>query len=205
MAGIGQIRGAILEEAVSFLLRKVGYRIATHRDFGTRNGHSGLEVQGRGCWHQIDTLACFDASPAFMYPLRLLVEAKCYKTKIGVGVIRNAVGVLKDISENYFTLDAMGNESDLQIQRFNYHGAVYSSSGFSKVAQHYAIAHQIFLIDYAGIHVMKPIIDEILSLELSDFSEEEQNNVRSIREAFGNILGNNNQNLNTVLSGKREK
>ena len=106
MANISQVRGALLEEAVLYLLGKTGYDVFDHHSSklgpGLRSGHSGLDVEGRGSWHQIDALAEFSASPAFMYPLRLIVEAKCYRANrpVGIEVVRNSVGVLKDISEN---------------------------------------------------------------------------------------------------------
>jgi hypothetical protein len=111
MATITQIRGALLEEAVLFLLRKVGYEtydpaaLSLSQLQHMRAGHSGLEVRGRGTWHQLDAFALWKHSPAFMYPLHLMVEAKCYASyrPVGVAVPRNSVGVLKDISENYFT------------------------------------------------------------------------------------------------------
>ena len=103
MASIGQLRGALLEEAVSHLLETVGYRLLDEGDEGVSMGSAGLNVRGRGSQHQIDCIAGFDATPAFMYPLRLVVEAKCLNKKVGLSVVRNSVGVIKDISENYFT------------------------------------------------------------------------------------------------------
>lgn len=76
---IMEVRGLVLEEIVLYLLEKVGYRVITAGETGTRVGHSGLEVQGRGEWYQIDAIAAFYFTPSFMYHLRLMVEAKCYK------------------------------------------------------------------------------------------------------------------------------
>lgn len=150
MAKISQIRGALLEEVVLFLLEKVGYSIIEFdpaqrpEETGLNGGHSGLEVKGRGTWHQIDALATFDYSPAFMYPLRLMVEAKCYKKdKVGIEVARNAVGILKDISENYFTLNVR-RRNVVQVPRYNYHSAIFSTSGFTSGAVEYSLAHQVF-------------------------------------------------------------
>ncbi|MCA8412837.1 MAG: hypothetical protein QJR04_20565 [Burkholderia multivorans] len=56
-----------------FLLNKIGYDTidlngAPRRDSEQmRSGHSGLEVRGRGTWHQIDAFAIWRHSPAFMY------------------------------------------------------------------------------------------------------------------------------------------
>ncbi len=151
----------------------MGYRIVSAGDEGTKSGHSGLEVEGRGEWHQIDALAAFDFTPAFMYPLRLLLEAKCYSDsrKIGIDVVRNAVGVLKDISENYFTLKTGTGHSDkiLKVQRFNYQSAIFSTSGYSSNAERYAIAHQVFLIQYDNVPLFKVIADGLKAIDESYF------------------------------------
>jgi hypothetical protein len=164
---LSSARGLILEEIVLHLLELVGYRIVRAGEEGTRSGRSGLEVQGRGEWHQIDGLAAFDRTPAFMYPLRLLVEAKCYSPNrpVGIEVTRNAVGVLRDISENYFTYTSSASPGvDVQVPRFNYHSAIFSSSGYTSGAQRFAIAHQVFLIQYEKVALLKPIIEGLLAL-----------------------------------------
>jgi hypothetical protein len=161
-------RGLILEELVLHLLTLVGYRIVTPGEEGTQQGHSGLEVRGRGEWHQIDALAAFDRTPAFMYPLRLLLEAKCYARgrPVGIEVARNAVGVLKDVSENYFTYTPLGPAGTaVQVPRFNYHAAIFSTSGYTSSAQRFAIAHQIFLIQYERVPLLEPVVDGLLSLQ----------------------------------------
>ncbi len=170
MANISQIRGALLEEAVLYLLEKVGYETievnASNPDSGLREGNSGLEVRGRGSWHQIDALASFISSPAFMYPLRLMVEAKCYKESrpVGIDVARNSVGVLKDISENYFTVSNRSG-SEVQVPRFNYHSAIFSTSGFTSGAAEYSLAHQVFLIQYENVPVIQPLLDTIMEFD----------------------------------------
>ena len=127
---IPQIRGAILEELVLVLLDKAGYRILNENDGDElRNGPNGLELQGRGEWHQVDALVSYDFTPAFIYPLRLIVEAKAYDTKVGIDVIRNAVGVVKDVNENYFTHKSTQGQ-EYKIRRFNYAYAVFSLNGF---------------------------------------------------------------------------
>jgi len=179
------IRGAILEEVVLYLLTLVGYRIVLPGENGTKLGHSGLEVQGRGEWHQIDALAAFDKTPAFMYPLRLMVEAKCYDYHrlVGIGVVRNSVGVQKDISENFFTHDnGTGQSSNsIQIPIYNYHTAIFSTSGYTKNAQRYALAHQIFLIQYQSVQILRPIIDAILNFTIDHFARNPENSPKRIQ------------------------
>lgn len=172
MATITQIRGALLEEAVLFLLTKVGYSpidqiaLAQRPTEELRVGHSGLEVRGRGTWHQLDAFARWNHSPAFMYPLNLVVEAKCYASTrpVGVEVPRNAVGVLKDISENYFSLQGRHGDS-IPAPRYNYASAIFSTSGFTRGAVEYAVAHQVFLIQYDHVPVIEPLVSAILAFD----------------------------------------
>lgn len=167
-------RGVILEELVLHLLSIVGYRAVTPGEEGTRCGHSGLEVRGRGEWHQIDALAAFDRTPAFMYPLRLMIEAKCYSRgrPVGIEIARNAVGVLKDISENYFTYPpTVPGDTEVQVPRFNYHSAIFSTSGYTIGAQRYAIAHQVFLIQYERVSLLTPVVEGLLAIATEHFTE----------------------------------
>ncbi|TCS68987.1 hypothetical protein EDC61_1222 [Sulfuritortus calidifontis] len=204
---ISSVRGLILEELVLHLLTLVGYRVVAAGEEGTRSGHSGLEVQGRGEWHQIDALAAFDRTPAFMYPLRLMVEAKCHSPgyPVGIQVVRNVVGVLKDISENYFTYQPLApGESPVVAPRFNYHSAVFSASGYTSGAQKYAIAHQIFLIQYKRISLLVPVIEGIRGIRQThvesttvgqrddddDISKRLRSTVREMIRARGDVYWN---------------
>lgn len=182
----------MLEEAVLFLLKKVGYKIIRNKSDSIdpsdlKDGGSGLEVQGRGSWHQIDALAEQEQTPAFMFPLRLLVEAKCYpKNKVGIPIVRNSVGVHKDVSENYFTKYRLsGHQSAI---RFNYQSAIFSASGYTKPAIDYAVAHQIFLIDYKEIPVIAPAIQAIKSLEVGSLTQQGTDDILGVRKRFRDTL-----------------
>ena len=205
MASIPQIRGALLEEAILFLLEKVGYSIIEldssqqPEEEGLYGGHSGLEVRGRGTWHQIDALASFDYSPAFMYPLRLLVEAKCYQENrpVGIEIARNAVGVLKDISENYFTV-ATRRGRGVQVTRYNYHFAIFSTSGFTSGAAEYSLAHQIFLIQYENVPVIQPLIDAIMSFDNTCVTSVGKKSMSEIRRFYRSRLKDREEQIETL-------
>ena len=192
MATASQIRGVLLEEAVLFLLKKVGYRIVRAPNDSLdktdlKVDHSGLEVQGRGAWHQVDALAEQHQTPAFMFPLRLLVEAKCYPNqRVGIPVVRNSVGVHKDISENYFSKYRKSGEK--ATVRFNYQSAIFSVSGYTKPAIDYAVAHQIFLIEYKGIPLIEPVIKAIERIETDSLTANGSRNISSARRVFRDIL-----------------
>ena len=191
MATIGQIRGAMLEEAVLFLLQKVGYKIVRDPSESIDStdlqiASSGLELQGRGTWHQIDAVAEQHQTPAFMFP-RLLVEAKFYTTqKVGVNVVRNAVGVHKDISENYFSKHR--EQGSYSTVRFNYQSAIFSVSGYTKRAVDYAVAHQVFLIEYKKIPVIEPVIQAINDISAESLTQHGMSEMAEVRKTFRETL-----------------
>ena len=166
-----QVKGVLLEEFVLRLLANAGYRIldGNENSAGIKKESSGLYLQGRGHWHQTDALVAYDYTPAFIYPIRLIVEAKAYSSsssnngKVGLNIIRNAVGVLKDVNENYFSLsntdsgDSNTHSDEYKIKRYNYTYAIFSLNGFTENAQKYAIAHQVFLIQYYYNHLFDRI------------------------------------------------
>jgi hypothetical protein len=154
------IKGLILEEVILFLLRVAGYRTievaGTDPTLGTCA--AGLQVRGRGGEHQIDAIADFAIGQPFSYPQRLLVEAKCYDAHpVRLPLVRNAVGVLKDVSEFW----ASPRSSLPQKNRYHYHFALFSTSAFTKEAQRYAFAHDIHLLPLAGSSFFAPIVREI--------------------------------------------
>jgi hypothetical protein len=106
-----------------FLLSRTGYRIVENGEDGTRMGPAGMELRGRGEWHQIDALVTPLYSLPFIYPLRLMVEAKCYakERKTDVRIVRAAIGTALDVNQSY---SKNGLGSDIEMQQFNYHAAL---------------------------------------------------------------------------------
>lgn len=155
----------MLEEAILYLLRASGYRplesAPQSRHPSPIRGSlvaGGLWLSGRGSEHQIDAIADFALTLPFTHPHRLLVEAKSYSRErsIGVRFIRNAVGVLKDVQEYW-----VGREGVPPKGRHHYQYAVFSTSGFTDVAQKYAFAHDIFLVPLASSQFISQIVDLI--------------------------------------------
>ncbi len=171
MATISQIRGMLLEEAVLYLLRTSGYTpvLSAGSDPTLYNGHSGLEVFGRGGKHQIDAIADPIISLPFSNSSRLLVEAKCFSggRPVGLHIIRNTVGVLKDVSE--FWVPPNDPNRLLTIRPYHYQFAIFSASGYSIDAERYAFAHDIYLIQYQNSLYMYPIIQKILDITFNAF------------------------------------
>lgn len=149
----------LLEEAVLFLLRHSGYKTvhSAGDDSSLEDGHSGLEVKGRGSKHQIDAVAEYLIPQPFAHPQRLLVEAKHYSSDIGLNVIRNAVGVLKDVNE--FWVPPV--TSTTPIKRYHYQYAVVSGTNFTSNSQKYAFAQDIYLIPLGASSFFSDVISAI--------------------------------------------
>src|SRR5579862_6617253 len=147
------LRGYVLEEILARLVQNTGYRLLVDASQDTdelENRSNGLAVRGRGGSHQVDVLGELLWIPAFTFPLRLIVEAKARKGTTGIDDVRNAVGVLSDVNQNYTRTD--GGRRVL-IQKYSYRYALFSTSGFSRHAAEYALAHQISLVEIGRAHV----------------------------------------------------
>jgi hypothetical protein len=140
-----QFKGYVLEHVLAYILESSGYSIITkvsNADPDITNGANGLDISGRGAKHQIDVIGDLDWVPAFTFPTRLIIEAKFRGQKIGIDVVREQIGILTDINENYFSAHSKDPKP-----RYRYVSAVFSASGFTQPAIDLAIAHQIQLID----------------------------------------------------------
>lgn len=162
MASVGQVQGMLLEESLLYLLRFCGYTPITGvgKDHTLKKGRAGLEVRGRGENHQIDAIADFRVPQPFSNPSRLLIEAKFKDRRIGINVVRNAVGVLKDVSEYWAT-----GRPPQKCPRYHYQYAILASSGFSKQAEQYAAAQDVYLIPFAKGGFFTPVLDAIAALQ----------------------------------------
>lgn len=151
MAGVSPeaLAGYILEELLAYLLRNAGYRLLTDESQDPRelaNRHHGLVVRGRGADHQIDVLGELLWVPAFTFPLRLALEAKCRKSKTDIATVRNMVAALIDINQNNMPNRGVAHNEELH-PKYTYVGAIFSASGFSSHAADFALAHAVSLID----------------------------------------------------------
>lgn len=161
----GTIRGVIFEIIIKKLLEKNDYENLQQNGQTIETG----KIKGRGVWHQIDAFGKFSYTIPFIYPIRLIAEAKWFegkRKKAGLDTVRNFVGVLKDISENYFIENGEKIDEKIFIKRYTDCGAVFSANGFSLDAQKYAYAQGIFLVSYENHYIMKDIIT-ILKLILN--------------------------------------
>ena len=218
-----QARGYLLEIVLSKLIEINGYdviSVADNDEIVSRG--NGLNVRGRGGFHQFDTLGRFKITPPFVYPLRLFVEAKFYTSKpVGIDRVRMGVGILEDINTNYSTVEM--DDEELSIEKYQYHYAIFSTSGFTKAAQRFAIAHKIHLIDLTGdeyrsiIGLIREIVEELdnrfpygydniskemFSLFKEEFSKVIRGEIMDINLGYGEELINMVSSLKRNIDGK---
>lgn len=164
-----QAKGYIFESVIWRLLKQQGY---IHVETS--------ELNGRGAKHQIDAYGVLSYPTPFIYPIRLICEAKCYKDSIGLSVARNFVGVIKDISENYIVGEDHNRNTH---ERFTDVGCIFGSNSFVLEAQDYSWAHGIFLVSFNKVSMLSPIINKIHNFtESNKFSE--SMSINDLRDAF---------------------
>jgi hypothetical protein len=120
-----------------------------------------LEMRGRGCWHQIDRPCDYSTFMAFINPIRLLGEVKFHSVPIKKHDIREFVGALKDIQENYFAPD----DASAPSERYTELGVFFSASGFEGEAEKLAYAHNIKTVSHKNVWLLEPLKRLVEELE----------------------------------------
>jgi len=167
-----QLKGYLFEVFIMELLCSNQFSIINildePKDRVRENRKGFIEIKGRGCWHQIDCPCDYNKLIPFAYPLRVLGEVKFFKSELSKVHIREYIGIIKDIQENYF----VGDEDDI----FDFYprkmeiGVYFSANGFQKEAEKLAYAHGIKTISYKNnfiINKLKFLIEELESNYLS--------------------------------------
>lgn len=195
-----QAKGYLLESVLAKLLKVNGYDLVTSTDNEDNEivnlPRNGLNIKGRGAYHQFDSLGTFRITPPFTHPIRLFLEAKFYTSnKVGIDRVRMGIGILQDVNTNYSTVK-MTNE-ELKLPKYNYNYAIFSTSGFTGDAQRLALAHKIKLIDlssgyYSWIRdFINQIVDRLFSRNNDDISSRVFND---FKEDFSRWINNLNYN-----------
>ena len=162
-----QLKGYLLEIVIEKLIKVNGYDIiSTSCEDESVIRNNGLNVRGRGGYHQVDSLGEFRFTPPLMNPMRLFVEAKYYSEnkKVGIDKVRMGIGILQDVNTRYVTLEM--SKEELSLMKYDYHYSIFSTSGFTEDAQRLALAHNISLMDlscsrFEGIlKLISDIVDE---------------------------------------------
>ncbi|HEM5246740.1 TPA: hypothetical protein U1346_001415 [Streptococcus suis] len=157
-----QVKGYLLEIVLARLLKVNGYDLVATTSTDIVQQGNGLHVKGRGGYHQFDSLGTFRITPPFVYPIRLFLEAKFHSKKIGIDRVRMGIGILQDVNTNYSTIQM--TIAELELPKYNYNYAIFSTSGFTDDAQRLAIAHKIYLMDLSSGYYswIKDFINQIV-------------------------------------------
>lgn len=143
-----QAREYIFEEKVKKLLQDSRYISVVEE-----------EVAGRSGYHDIHAYGKINIPTAFMYPVRVICQYKYYaKNRVELNHIRDFGGIMADVSERNY---AIKGEAKNIADRYSYSGCFFSATAFSRDAQEYAWAHNIFMVSLERIGVMQPILKKI--------------------------------------------
>lgn len=165
--------GQAFEIFVKHILLQVGFVEVKSDGLYVFDGTSGQMIQGLGEAHNSDVLL----EPPVQIPLftqtRVLIECKDYEQKVGLNIIRSALGLREDI--NHFELvdknELLSRKSQRRkgiiktFERFSYQVAVASTSGFTVPAQKFAATHRIPLIEFDKMPFWRQYTDMMEQLE----------------------------------------
>lgn len=195
-----RLKGYMFETILMKLLKNNNFLAVEERSDKIReNRRNFIEVRGRGTWHQIDCLCDYSVLLPFMFPIRMLGEVKFHSNSISKEKVREFIGVVKDIQENYFASDDISEVSN----RVSEIGVFFSTSGFQKEAVKLAFAHNIKTVSYKNNHVIERIKNLITDIERNylraSYCISEGNMVDFIND-FSEILESNNNNYNEFIN-----
>ncbi len=163
----GQVRGYLFERVICLLLRQNDLALVKpdryNRDRVRHARENFIELKGRGGWHSIDCPFDYNRTVPFLYPLRLIAEVRYHQTTVTKDAIRNFIGVLRDIQENYFIDDSLTPE--MVRERRMEIGLFLSANGFQAEAERLAYSHGIRTISYKNNPIIQMIKDDIDELE----------------------------------------
>lgn len=212
----GQAKGYLLEIVLAKLLKVNGYSLVISTDMEIVSRGNGLNVKGRGGYHQFDTLGTFRITPPFVYPIRLFLEAKFYSQtkKVGIDRVRMGVGILQDVNTNYYTVQVTGEE--LKAPKYHYNYTIFSTSGFTDDAQRMAIAHKIYLMDLSSGYYrwikdfINQIVDGLFAIHSTNGDSISKDIFNDFKDEFSRVINasgynelyqwvNNDYQLSTVI------
>lgn len=201
----GQIKGYLFELAIVYLLKNNGFNLieGNDRKYIRRNSNNVIEMKGRGTWHQIDCPFDYNIITPFLFPLRLIGEVKFYSKAIHKEKIREFIGVIKDIQENYIVDEQNKENYNMLKPRYIEAGVYFSANGFQHEAENLAYAHGIKTISYLNNPVIKEIKDNIVDLEQSAINA--KNRKKYFEYLKHRLLQMDSSNTNSNIFMKSEK
>lgn len=148
--------GKAFELLVKTILLHIGFSAVRSDGLYIFDGAAGQMIQGLADAHNADVLLEPLVQTPFYTPTRLLIECKDYVGRVGLDIMRSALGLREDI--NHFDIV---DRTELEIrrhnrrpgtihnyQRFLYQVGVASMSGFTVPGQNFAATHRIPIIEF---------------------------------------------------------
>lgn len=162
------LKGHMFEVVIQELLKNNDFSIVqvlnNERIKMERNNF--IEMKGRGAWHQIDCPFDYNRIIPFINPIRILGEVKFHSMPLTKSHIREFIGVIKDIQENYFIPDGYNNI----FERVTEIGVFFAANGFDDEAERLAFAHNIKTISYKNNYIIDKIKKSIRNIESNHLS-----------------------------------
>ncbi len=148
--------GKLFEILVKHILMNIGFMEVNSDGLYVYDAAPGQMIQGLGEAHNADVLLEPPVQIPFYTMSRILIECKDYTKKVGLNVIRSALGLREDINnfdivdKNELTNRRNTRRTNLtyNFTRYHYQVAVASLSGFTIPAQKFAATHRISLIEF---------------------------------------------------------
>lgn len=200
----GRLKGYMWECVILRLLEENDFvELRTVDNIKTRQNRGYfLEMRGRGAWHQIDCPCDYRYFIPFINPIRLLGEVKFYVKPIQKNLIREFIGAIKDIQENYFVTDDLSFPSS----RFTELGVFFSANGFQPEAERLAFAHNIKTVSHMNVPILQQIKNTLQEMERNYLSASlcvSANNQQQFIELFRQIIADNPGALSSFISSFR--
>lgn len=148
-----QAREILLETKIEKLIQDSGY-ISIKQE----------KIYGRSGDHDIFSYGVTNVPNAFVPPTRIICRYKYYaKKRVETYHIRDFSGIVSDVYEVNYSLKNRGkNKAGINIcDRYNDVGCYFSTTAFTRSAQEYAWAHDIYLVSLESIEVLKPMLQDI--------------------------------------------
>ncbi len=206
--------GRAFEILVKRILVNVGFREVHSDGIYVFDGCSGQMLQGLGEAHNADVLLEPPVQTPILHKTRLLVECKDYKRKVGLDVVRDALGLREDVNhfelvdvEKMLSRKAQRRKGIINFyERYSYQVAIASMSGYSVQAQNFAATHRIPLIEFDKMifwtSFMRLLGD--VSNDVSLSLEEKENRIVRLADDIGKRMAVAITNLGQIIFLYRE-
>lgn len=189
-------KGKAFELFVKRILVMIGFLEVKSDGLYIFDGAPGQMIQGLGEAHNADVLLEPPVQTPFLGSIRLVVECKDYKNKIGLDIIRSALGLRDDI--NHFDIVDKKELEERRTnwryglvhdyERFSYQVAVAAINGFTIPAQNFAATHRIPLIEFDKMSFwggFNNLLEQIDTLGDSDLNMTEKAQIIEFAENIG--------------------